>query len=251
MTKSLIVDISHHQPSSKINWVKAAEEVALMIIRVQYGSTTLDKEYKKHVENCKKHGIPFAHYAYGCFVSVQDAKVEARDFLKRMDKDAKFLVLDTENDTIQACGTKNVAAASQAFIDVCKAAGYKVGFYVSHHLYKLHGLSRVKADFVWIPRYGTNNGKPGTKPDFKCDIWQYTDKGRVSWYNGFLDLNKLNGDKSLEWFIGAKKPVRKVTPTTPIVNKVYKVQVAFSERSNADKLSKELKSKGYAATVVE
>lgn len=197
----MIIDVSHHQSPDEIDWKKASKELALVIIRVQYGSRTLDREYKDHVENCKKYGIPFAHYAYGLFVSVNDAKVEAKDFLNRIDKDAEFLVLDTEDDTIKACGTKDVAEASQAFIDVCKAAGYKTGFYVSHHLYKQYGLDKVKADFLWLPRYGKNDGTANAKPDYPCDLWQYTDKGKVSWYDGYMDLNKLNSDKTLDWFI--------------------------------------------------
>jgi GH25 family lysozyme M1 (1,4-beta-N-acetylmuramidase) len=202
MTRTLIVDISHHQPSNKIDWAKAAKEVFFFIIRVQYGSSTIDREFKSHVANCKKYGIPFGHYAYGRFISVADAKVEAKDFLDRIDKEAKFLVLDTEGDTINSCGTKNVAEASQAFIDVCKSAGLKTGFYVSHHLYKSHGLEKVNADFLWIPRYGVNDGTANKKPDFNCDLWQYTEKGKVSWYPSYLDLNILHGSKSLEWFIG-------------------------------------------------
>lgn len=220
MAKTLIVDVSHHQPSNKIDWKKAAAEVAFFIIRVQYGSSTIDRQYKEHVANCKKYGIPFGHYAYGLFVSIDDAKVEARDFLNRIDKDAKFLVLDTENDTIDSCGSKDVAAASQAFIDVCKAAGYKTGFYVSHHLYKSHGLNNVKSDFLWIPRYGTNDGTANKKPDFPCELWQYTERGKVSWYPNFIDLNKLNGSKTIDWFIGSTKTV--AAPKQQVKSEVVK-----------------------------
>jgi LysM repeat protein len=226
MTKK-IVDISHHQSSHKIDWAKAAKEVALFIIRVQYGSTTIDREYKKHVENCKKYGIPFGHYAYARFVSVEDAKVEAKDFLQRLDKDAKFLVLDVEELTT----TKNeIVPASQAFIDVCKAAGWKTGLYTGHHFYKPYGMDKVKADFLWIPRYGSNDGTANHKPDFACDLWQYTDKGRVSWYGSNLDLNNLHGDKPLEWFIGKFKEAEtpKMQVKIPVVTKsqstTYKVK---------------------------
>lgn len=199
MAKNLIVDISHHQPSNRINWAKAAKEVALMIIRVQYGSTTIDREYKKHVANCKKHGIPFAHYAYARFVSVADAKVEARDFLARIDKDARFLVLDVEELTTPK---SEIVDASQAFIDACKDSGWRTGLYTGHHFYKPYGMDRVKADFLWIPRYGKNDGTPNLKPDYACDIWQYTDNGRVSWFGSRLDLNVLIGNKPMEWFVG-------------------------------------------------
>ncbi|CEG26022.1 GH25 family lysozyme [Bacillus sp. B-jedd] len=210
----LIVDISHWQPTNKINWARAALEVALFIIRVQYGSLKHDREYKNHVANAKKHGIPFGHYAYALFRDVEDAKREARDFLARADKDAKFLVVDVEEQTCK--NPKDIVPATQAFIDVCKAAGWKVGLYTGHHFYKPHRMDLVKADFVWIPRYGTNSGKPETKPAYPCDLWQYTDKGRVSWYNGSLDLNLLAGSKTLEWFIGAQKPVAPKPPSKPI-----------------------------------
>jgi GH25 family lysozyme M1 (1,4-beta-N-acetylmuramidase) len=203
MSKSQIVDISHHQPSHKIDWTKAAKEVDLMIIRVQYGSSTIDREYKKHVANCKKHGIPFGHYAYARFTSISDAIVEAKDFLKRADKDAKFLVVDVEEQTIR--NVDDMSPATQMFVDTLKNAGWKVGLYTGHHTYKPLRMDKVKADFLWIPRYGRNDGTPTTKPDYPCDIWQYTEKGRVSWYPSFLDLNKLNGSKDLEWFIGSSK----------------------------------------------
>jgi LysM repeat protein/GH25 family lysozyme M1 (1,4-beta-N-acetylmuramidase) len=224
-----IIDVSHHQPSNKIDWAKAAHDIDLVIIRVQYGSKKVDREYKNHVSNCKMYGIPFGHYAYGRFVSVADAKVEAKDFLSRIDKDAKFLALDTEKDTIDACGTKNVAEASQAFIDVCQAAGYKTGFYVSHHLYHLYGLNKVKADFLWIPRYGKNDGTANKNPDFACCLWQYTDRGRVNWYGSNLDFNILHGDKDLEWFIDGGKTVNfkeeVVGMTNPFGNNLtYKVK---------------------------
>lgn len=203
MKKTKIVDISHHQPNNKIDWIRAAEEVALFIIRTQDGTTTIDREYKKHVASCKKYGIPFGHYIYTRFKDEKDAIREAVDFLSRCDKDARFLVVDVE---IQTTKTKaEMAPATQAFIDYLKENDNRpVGLYTGHHFYKPYGMDKVKADFLWIPRYGSNSGQLELKPDYPCDIWQYTDKGKVAWYPGNLDLNKLNGSKSLEWFIGTE-----------------------------------------------
>jgi GH25 family lysozyme M1 (1,4-beta-N-acetylmuramidase) len=231
MGKNIIFDISHHQISSELDWKQAAMETAFCVIRVQYGSSVIDKEYKNHVANCKKYGIPFGHYAYGHFVSVADAKKEAQDFLSRIDKDAKFLVLDTEGDTIDSCGTKNIAEASQAFIDVCKQAGYKTGFYVSHNLYPLYGLDKVNSDFLWIPRYGDS-------PKYPCCLWQYTESGKVEWFGGTLDLNQINGDKDLDWFIG----VEKKTNPKPITHKVIVPNTSLKQAST---LVAEYEKKGF------
>ncbi|HDR7785212.1 MULTISPECIES: GH25 family lysozyme [unclassified Bacillus (in: firmicutes)] len=188
-----IADLSHHNNS--INWAAASKELDLAIIRVQYGSRTIDKRYKEYVQGCKDYGVPFGHYAYGCYVSIQDAIVEANDFMARADKEAKFLVLDVEDDTLASCGAANLAKASQAFIDTCRAAGWKVGLYVSHHMYTSYGLNTVNADFLWIPRYGN-------KPAYSCDLWQYTETGSLAGVTGNVDLNYLNSEKSLEWFTG-------------------------------------------------
>lgn len=215
MTKNLIIDISHHQPNNKIDWKSAAKEVALFIIRTQDGTSVIDREYKKHVASCKQHNIPFGHYMYTRFKNKDDAIREAKDFLNRCDDNAKFLVVDVE---VQTTKTKaEMAPATQAFIDYLKANDSRpIGLYTGHHFYKPYGMDKVKADFLWIPRYGKNDGTPSTKPDYACDIWQYTEKGRVRWYGGFLDLNQLNGSKSLEWFLGTEEK-----PPAPIVeNKV-------------------------------
>ncbi|PEA54515.1 N-acetylmuramoyl-L-alanine amidase [Bacillus pseudomycoides] len=196
MTKK-IIDISKY--NDEIDWDVAAPNIALAICRVQYGSNKADYLYKQHVENLEARGIPHAAYAYGCYVSVEDAIVEAKDFMDRVSPNAKFLVLDVEDDTLSSCGGTNLAEASQAFIDTCKAAGWKVGYYVSHHMYNSYGLQNVQADFLWIPRYGK-------EPAYACDLWQYADNATGGYVEGIgnCDVNKLIGDKSLEWFIGSE-----------------------------------------------
>ncbi|MBD5799986.1 N-acetylmuramoyl-L-alanine amidase [Bacillus pseudomycoides] len=202
-TEKYIVDISKF--NDKINWDVAAPQLGLAICRVQYGSNKVDELYNQHVKNLEARGIPHAAYAYGCYVSVNDAIVEAKDFLNRVNKNAKFLVLDVEDDTVSSMESKgnlgDLAKASQAFIDTCKAAGWKVGLYVSHHMYNQYNLQNVKANFIWLPRYGTNDGQPQVKPAYPCDIWQYTDNGYINGI-GRVDINLLRGDKTLDWYIG-------------------------------------------------
>ncbi|MGE7869587.1 GH25 family lysozyme [Bacillus paramycoides] len=195
-----IVDISKW--NGNINWDVAAPQLDLAICRVQYGSKKVDEWYQRYVAQLEKRGIPHAAYAYGCYVSVNDAIVEADDFMSRTSPNAKFLVLDVEDDTLASCGADNLAAASQTFIDRCKSRGWKVGLYLSHHMYNKYGLNGVKADFLWIPRYG------GKKPAYACDIWQYADGETGGWLDGIgkVDLNYLNSDKPLSWFTGEKQP---------------------------------------------
>ncbi|MFD6509276.1 N-acetylmuramoyl-L-alanine amidase C-terminal domain-containing protein [Bacillus sp. NPDC060175] len=201
-----IIDISKWNAGS-IKWDVIGPQLDLCICRVQYGSNMIDQYYNGYVKELEKRNIPHAAYAYGCFVSVNDAIKEADDFMARVSPNAKFLVLDTEDDTLKSCGEQKIAEASQAFINRCKSKGWKVGFYVSHHMYNKYGLNNVKADFLWIPRYG------GPKPAYKCDIWQYADGETGGWLDGIgkVDLNSLVGDKPLSWFTGEKQPEQPVS----------------------------------------
>ncbi|MFI8706025.1 GH25 family lysozyme [Bacillus sp. NPDC077411] len=201
MTKH-IVDLSKY--NDNIDWDIATPQLDLAICRVQYGSRKIDPLYNEHVRNLEAYGIPHAAYAYGCYVSIADAIVEAEDFLARVNPNATFLVLDVEDDTLASCGATNLAEASQAFIHTCRDAGWKTGLYVSHHMYGSYGLQNVQADFLWIPRYG------GRKPKYACDLWQYADGETGGWLDGIgkVDLNDLNGDKTLEWFTNAQELYR-------------------------------------------
>ncbi|QPA33379.1 GH25 family lysozyme [Thermaerobacillus caldiproteolyticus] len=223
-----IADFSHHQGT--VDWEKASKELDLAIIRVQYGSKSVDQKYKEYVAGCKKYGIPFGHYAYARFVSVSDAIQEAKDFLARADKDAKFLVVDVEEVTTK--NPKDLVPATQAFIDYCKKnSGKKVGLYTGHSFYKQHGMDKVKADFLWVPRYATNDiGQPnGLKPDMPADLWQYTQRGKLSGVSGYVDLNQLVGTKSLEYFIGKPADVKK----SVVIQEMKTPQSAYDKEVDA------------------
>jgi GH25 family lysozyme M1 (1,4-beta-N-acetylmuramidase) len=200
-----IVDISHHQ--GDIDWSKASKEIDLAIIRVQYGSTSIDRKYTEYVSNCKKFDIPFGHYAYALYLNIADAEQEAKDFLARMDKSAKFLVVDVEEITVK--DIDDLVPATQRFIDICKNAGYKVGLYTGEYFYKHYDLSKIKADFLWMAKYSNN------KPVYACELWQHTSSGSVSGIKGNVDLNMLNGSKSFDWFVG-KEPIQQPKVTKPV-----------------------------------
>ncbi|QWH11963.1 N-acetylmuramoyl-L-alanine amidase [Bacillus mycoides] len=227
-----IVDLSKW--NDKMNWSVAAPQIGLAICRVQYGSNLVDHLYNDHVANLESYGIPHAAYAYGCYVSVADAIVEAKDFLARVNPNAKFLVLDVEDDTLASMKNKSkLAEASQAFIDTCKAAGWKIGLYVAHHMYGDYNLQSVQADFIWLPRYGTNDGSPQKKPSYPCDIWQYTDNGYIEGV-GRVDINLLEGDKALNWYIGDHAGLSSTEAGKRVVSKVAQLRF-YSKPSWADK----------------
>ena len=128
-----IIDISHHQVPSAINYDKLAKEVDLVIIRTQYGSKTIDRHYKTHHAEFKKRGVPTAAYAWVRGVNIKDMEVEATDFYNRT-KDLKptFWFLDVEEKSMS-----DMRAGVSAYAKKLRSLGAeKVGVYIAHHLYK-------------------------------------------------------------------------------------------------------------------
>ena len=206
-----IIDISHHQNPSKMDYDRLAKQVDLAIIRTQYGSRTLDRHYKTHHREFQKRGVYTAAYAWVRGVSVSDMRKEAKDFYNRTkDLNPTFWFLDVEEKSMD-----NMRIGISAYVNELRRLGVeKIGIYVAHHLYKDFNLNLDEVEAVWIPHYGRNIGKVDSKPDFPCDLHQYTSKGRLDGYSGNLDLNRLMGNKKLEFFTG--KIVNKAT------NKVWR-----------------------------
>jgi len=74
--------------------------------------------------------------------------------------------------------------------------------YVGHEWYSRYRLDYDRFDYVWIPRYGKNDGTPegSKKPSYPCDLWQYTSVGKAPGISGNVDLNALTGTKPMAYF---------------------------------------------------
>ena len=208
----IIADLSEWQGT--IDFAKLAKVVDGVILRVQAGYTHPDKRYKEYVDGCKANNIPFGTYAYFKGVSIPDSIAEAKNAIELMDADSKFFALDIEENC-----NGDLVSTGQAFIDYLKNKGVqKVGLYSGESFFNTHNLGSIKVDFVWIAKYGTNDGQQHTKPSVACDLWQYTSVGHLDGINGNVDLNVLAGTKQLEYFTGvtaAQSPQPNADPLAP------------------------------------
>lgn len=201
-----IIDLSHHQDPVKIDYDALAKQVDFVIIRTQYGSQVIDKHFQTHHQEFQKRNIPTAAYAWVRGVNTADMEKEATDFYERTKKlRPTFWFLDVEEKSME-----NMRAGVYAYQQKLRKLGAKkIGIYIAHHHYQAFNLKLNETDAVWLPHYGSNNGKVNSKPKFPNDIHQYTDKGRLNGYAGPLDLNRLTGDKNLAFFTGSTKSSHK------------------------------------------
>lgn len=202
MAKTKIADLSHYQ--GKIDWSKAAVELAFCILRASVGVNT-DKKYAEYVQGCKENGIPFHAYHYLKATTTEEAVEEAQHFYKAASAaEPLFYVADVEYGKIPASSAR---AITSAFISELKRLGAKrTAIYVGHHLFNKFNLATGEVDYLWIPRYGKNSGTPETRPSYPCDLWQYTSNGKLAGVSGRVDLNQLTGTKPLSYFTDLAQP---------------------------------------------
>ena len=115
-----------------------------------------------------------------------------------------FYVIDCECKQIKMGVAKKIVDTFEQALRHYISDDIKVAVYIAHELYRSWALDYDHYAYVWIPRYGGNNGTIGgsIKPNYPCDLWQYTDKGRIDGVRGDVDLDVLNGNKPLEFFTG-------------------------------------------------
>lgn len=188
------VDVSNNNP--KVDMSKIPYDFAIM--KATQGTDFVDKYcdgfYQKAKARNKLRGV--YHYAEG-----GDAKAEADFFLKNVSGyigDA-ILVLDWEGIQNPTFGTGKDKEWCKTWCDrVYSKTGVKPLIYVQQSAMKR--LSGVGDYGLWVAQYANNNivngyqEHPWNENSYSCVIRQYTSCGRLSGYDGNLDLNKFYGD---------------------------------------------------------
>ncbi len=183
-----------------INWDLARTELDLVIFRASVGL----KEDKRYIKYAKDSKVPYGVYHYVTATTAEDSREQARFFVEHANKAYKkplFYIADIEGDRFNSTNTEPVCVA---FLEELRKLGCeKIGMYINRK-YKYAGKAIEMCDIMWIPHWGKDDGTippDSSKPKHYNDLWQYTSNGTLAGLNEDVDLNLINGDKPLEWFL--------------------------------------------------
>lgn len=194
----MIADLSKYQ--GDIDWGQAFSSLDFAILRSSVG-VKKDERYAEYVSGCMRYKVPYHAYHYIKAADEAGARNEAKVMADATaGSKPLFYVIDAEYDGIKADRARAICEAFEDGLRHYIGSDIRVAVYIGHHLYKSWALDYGRYAYVWIPRYGSNDGKPQTPPDYPCDLWQYTSKGRLPGVSGNVDLNKLMGTKPLSFF---------------------------------------------------
>lgn len=196
-----------------------------VICKATEGTSFVSDDFYRQIKQAKGAGKLLGVYHYANGGNYMD---EANHFLKTV-KDyigKAILFLDWEGEGNRSWNTSKEKTWVQAWCDYVKEkTGIKPIIYTS-----ASAMNRVKGlgyDDFWIAQYAnyTRTGyqsHPWNEGAYKCLIRQYSSAGRLSGYNGNLDLNLAYMSKSewKEFATGGKTEEKKKKSITTIAKEV-------------------------------
>lgn len=248
----MVIDVSIH--NGAIDWSKVKSSgVTGVIVRCGYGRDLKkqdDANFKRNIEGALSQGLRVGVYIYSYAKSEDSARSEAKHVLRLVEPYKDKITLPIYYD-LEERGTES-GAKERAIIfgDIIEAAGYWCGVYASLSWWQtyLKGLNRFTK---WVAAWGSNNGKPNTKPSIDgVDLWQYTSNGKINGISGRVDLNELLR-ADIGGYIGAKP----TTPSEPVKDPEPKPQPEPSYMTykikKGDTLSKIAKTFGTTVKAIK
>ena len=240
-------DISHWDPVK--NWSQL--DCGFIIAKATQGTNFIDPDVKSFVANAEKNKMPYWLYT---FLNRGNEKAQAQYLVRvcspLVGKYFRGYVLDIEMN--------NPASGVQEALNYLKSLGGKCMIYTmwaQYSKYKSVIDNAMNDPYVawWEARYGVNNGVYNSA--YPChsgvDLHQYTSKGTVKGIGYPVDLNRITGTKSLQWFTGSgSTPVPTPKPAKKSNEQIADEVIAGKWYNGAARTSA-LKKAGYDPSTIQ
>ena len=184
------IDVSTWQGSIDFNKVKSAG-YNYVIIRAGYGKEKSQKDnmFETNYKNAKSAGLKVGAYWFSYAMSPSTATAEADACLSCI-KGKKFelpVYYDMEYQPAMSTSNSNYTKMAVNFCNKLKSNGFKSGVYSSASVYD-YLLNRTTLKNNGISIW---NAEWYIKPSITCDVWQYSDNGRINGISTNVDLNYI------------------------------------------------------------
>lgn len=179
----ILVDIYHGDGDIQMHALQSAG-VSGVLIKATQGNTYVDPLFSTNWERAGAVGLERGAYCY--FLPGDDPVDQAEHLLKTAPLKSGDLpyILD-----IEQYGEGMAANAYKAAQYLKSKTGRWPWIYTGDAFYQSYLSSTFPEHLytLWIARYGH-------EPETQCDLWQYTDSGRVTGVSSALDLDVYFGD---------------------------------------------------------
>ena len=191
------IDVSEH--NGKIDFAKVKNSgISFVILRLGWignkENHTLDKKFLQNYKNAKANGLSIGLYVFNYCTSENSVKSGANWVIKQIINNNlqinKPVFLDMEDDTNQSpllhtYGKNKLTNISKMFCDTLQLNNIPAGIYANLNWFRNYlDINILKEYKIWLAQWGNSYSK-----DFKVDLWQYSNNGKVNGINGNVDMN--------------------------------------------------------------
>ena len=236
------IDVSSHD--GNINWNSVKDNIDFAILRIGWignNENQIDEKFERNYNECKRLNIPIGVYVYN-YVKTEARIKECADWVVGLLKNKSLelpIYLDMEDNSLTSLGKTNLTNLCIAFNTETEKAGYWTGVYANLNWYNNYlNKDEIKRRYTtWIAHYGVNQNRYNGE----YDILQYSDKGKISGVEDYVDLNTMYRDLI--------KDISESTTETPEQNKLPIEEVAMKvingEYGNGEERKQKLEAEGY------
>lgn len=214
------IDVSSH--NGNINWNSVKDNIDFAILRIGWignNENQIDEKFERNYNECKRLNIPIGVYVYN-YVKTEARIKECADWVVGLLKNKSLelpIYLDMEDNSLTSLGKTNLTNLCIVFNTETEKAGYWAGVYANLNWYNNYlNKDEIKRRYTtWIAHYGVNQNRYNGE----YDILQYSDKGKISGVEDYVDLNTMYRDLI--------KDISESTTETPEQNKLPIEEVAM------------------------
>lgn len=190
------IDVSEH--NGIVDWDKLKNVIKFAIIRIGWignkNNHTLDKQFIRNYQECKRLNIPIGAYVYNYCSSIETAREGGNwvvDQIKNFDFDLPIYI-DMEESSLTKLGRNVLTNIVHAFNDKIEKCGFWAGIYANLNWYEnfLNKEELKKRYTTWIAHY--TNQTELYKNNY--DMWQKSSTGSFYGVAGRFDLNIMYRD---------------------------------------------------------
>ena len=187
------IDVSKHQGT--INWakIKANPKVKYVYIKATEGSDRVDETYKTNLKNAHEAGLKVGSYHY--LSTKSSIATQFENFAKTAHRDEQDLLPMIDVEVNGKWNAQQVRDSLMQFVKMVEDFyGCKPLIYTYERFYNSFlGTSFAKYP-IFIAKY--SSAKPNIN-NAKWIMWQFSETGRISGINGYVDLSKFNNGCSI------------------------------------------------------
>lgn len=217
------IDVSEYQGSIDYNLVRA-NGIEIVYIRSSEGTNFIDPYFRDNYNNAKVAGLKVGFYHYVTSRSVEEAVVEADYFASVISGTSPDCLLAMDFEYFDGLSSTEVNEISRAFLERLESVTSKRVMIYSDAYNAGNVFDSSLSEYpLWIAEYGVE------EPELfrNWSSWagfQYSDTGRISGINGYVDLDRFTEDVLLDDTSEIINTGNNVTPQNNNLNITVTVQ---------------------------